>query len=90
MIEPTVGRVVLVNRGKSNQPEAALITYVHSSKLINVGGFDQNGVPFAATSIQLLQDEDKPINTSYYAEWMPYQKGQAAKTEALEKKLEEK
>lgn len=55
--------------------------------MINVGGFDKNGVPFAATSMKLLQDDDVPPEGIWYAEWMPYQKGQAAKTESLEKQL---
>jgi hypothetical protein len=41
------------------------------------------GSPFAATSVQLLQDDDVSLGGTT-AEWMPYQKGQAAKTEALE------
>ncbi len=86
MISPTIGRVVLVQRGVSKQAEPALVSYVHSDTCINVGGFDFNGNPFSLTSLQLLQDDDKPIGT-VYAEWMPYQKGQAAKTEALEAKL---
>ena len=87
MIKPTIGRVVLVQRGKSDQAEPAFVCYVFGDKMINVGGFDRNGTPFAATSMQLLQDEDTPQNADYYAEWMPYQKGQAAKTEALEAQL---
>lgn len=83
MIQPTIGRVVLVHRGNTgtNQPEPALVSYVHSDKLINVGGFDCNGTPFACTSLQLLQDDDTPTNPKYYAEWMPYQKAQAEKNE---------
>lgn len=74
MIVPTIGRVVLVYRGKSDQAEPALVCYVHSNTLINVGGFSQYGEPFCAGSLQLLQDDDKPSNPEYYAEWMPYQK----------------
>lgn len=29
------------------------------------------------TSVPLLQDDDLRNNTGYYAEWMPYQLGQA-------------
>lgn len=90
MITPTIGRVVLVHRyGLSDQPEPALICYVHNDRMINVGGFDRNGAPFAITSVCLLQDGDQvPANSGWpYAEWMPYQKGQAAKTEALEKTI---
>ena len=86
MIHPTIGRVVLVNRFKdgerlSPQPEPALVCYVHSSRLINVGGFDANGVPFSFTSCTLLQDADAApaMYTGAYAEWMPYQKAAAAK-----------
>ena len=77
MIKPTIGRVVLVRRGKSDQAEPALVTYVWGDRMINVGGFDQNGAPFAATSLQLLQDDETPTSLEYYAEWMPYQKAQA-------------
>lgn len=79
MIKPTIGRVVLVYRGKSDQAEPALVCYVHSDRCINVAGFDCNGNPFAATSMQLLQDDDVATNSNYYAEWMPYQVAQAAK-----------
>ena len=79
MIKPTIGRVVLVYRGKSDQAEPALICYVHGDRCINVAGFDCNGNPFAATSLQLLQDDDIATNSEYYAEWMSYQVVQAAK-----------
>lgn len=84
MIHPTIGRVVLVIRrdvrGKdlSNQPEPALVCYVYDDRMINVGGFNQYGTPFSATSLQLLQDDDLIPETGSYAEWMPYQKDQAA------------
>lgn len=88
MISPTIGRVVLVYRGKSNQAEPALVSYVWSDRMINVGGFDSTGVPFACTSMKLLQDDEKPdFEGQSYAEWMPYQKGQAAKTESLEAQI---
>jgi hypothetical protein len=80
--------VVFVRRSGNvtGQPEAAFVTYVHSDRCINVGGFDANGSPFGATSVQLLQDDDVSRGGTT-AEWMPYQKGQAAKTEALEKQI---
>jgi hypothetical protein len=90
VIPPTIGRVVLVQKRPGSlditQPEAAFITKVWSDRLINVGGFNANGTPFGETSVPLLQDDD-PATLGPYAEWMPYQKGQAAKTEALEAKL---
>lgn len=87
MIKPTIGRVVWLRRPENTreQPEAALITYVHTDTCINVGGFDANGAPFGCTSVYLDQGDDpRPKWANIYAEWMPYQKGQAARTEALE------
>lgn len=87
MISPTVGRVVWVYRPLATfdlrQPEVGFVTYVHNDRLINVAGFNANGTQFTATSLTLLQDDDaKPEGD--FAAWMPYQKGQAAKTEQLE------
>lgn len=84
MISPTVGRVVWVRkRVQTTQPEVALVTWVHSDICINVAGFDANGNAFQLTSLHLRQDDTEAPH-SVHAEWMPYQKGQAAKTEALQ------
>ena len=89
MIQPTVGRVVWFYREslspEGTQPFAAIVAHVWSDRLINVGGFNSNGEPFAMTFVQLIQDDDAPNGP--HCTWMPYQKGQAAKTEALETKL---
>lgn len=88
MIKPTIGRVVWVHRPETldpGQPEAALVTYVWGNTCVNVGGFDKAGNPFSITSLYLDQGEGpRPDWVTAYAEWMPYQKGQAAKNEALE------
>lgn len=89
MITPTIGRVVWVIRPSEaidiKQPEVGLVTYVHGDRLINVAGFNGNGTPFSLNSLQLVQDDEaKPEGN--FACWMPYQKGQAAKIEALEAK----
>lgn len=79
MILPSIGRVVWVTRrdadgrSKSDQFETAQIAYVFGNRMINVGGFDRNGQPFAATSVVLLQDDDPTPTTGTYAQWMPYQ-----------------
>lgn len=88
MIKPTIGRVVLVFARVSSldkrQPEPALVTYVHSDTCISVGGFNAEGHAFGLTSVYLVQDESPPLpEGSLRAEWMPFQKGQAAKYEKL-------
>lgn len=87
MITPTIGRVVWVIRPLETldikQPEVGLVTYVHGDRCINVAGFNGNGIPFTLTSLALVQD-DEPKPEGNFACWMPYQKGQAAKTEALQ------
>lgn len=90
MISPTVGRVVLVHgltrrevMRWGDQPMAGIVAYVHNDRMVNVTVFDHSGASHAVTSVPLLQDDDTS-NGGVYAEWLPYQKGQAAKTEALE------
>jgi len=87
-IKPTIGRVVWYHSQVGQQPHAALIAYVHSDILVNLAVFDANGHNYHRTSIWLRQDEDEATRPACgYAEFMPYQKGQAAKTEELERAL---
>lgn len=96
MIKPTVGRVVLFRRcAQWHQPGfivedptvemAATVAYVWSDRLVNLSVVDHGGATHRVTSVRLLQDDDTPGGDSHWCEWMPYQKGQAAKTEAAEK-----
>lgn len=89
MIKPTIGRVVWyhpLNSNRAADVHAALITKVWNNRCVNLAVFDEAGVPYSRTSVYLLQAGD-PVPTHAYAEWMPYQLGQAAKTEALEKQV---
>lgn len=83
MIKPTNGRIVWFTdpSGPSLTQLAAIVTSVHSDRMVNLCVFDQSGVPFPRTSVPLLQDKDEP-GRSPYCEWMPFQKGQAAKHDA--------
>ncbi len=88
MIKPTVGRMVwyyqnpLVYKGSLVKQRAAIICYVHDDGLINLSVFDEQGHSYPALGVQLVQEgEETPSN--YYATWMPYQIGQAKKTEEL-------
>lgn len=88
MIEPTPGRVVWYHPANEHDAKAlsvspgatlaAHVAYVHNSRLVNLMVIDTNGNPHSGTSVQLLQDDDKPMAGASYCEWMPYQKGQAA------------
>lgn len=98
MIQPTVGRVLWFHpavdeKGRANLKEhpgfafaptcAAIIAGVVSNSVVNLTVFDSTGVAFAKDSVNLIQDDEDGPATGNFAEWMPYQKGQAAKTEDL-------
>jgi len=96
MISPTNGRVVLYTPYDTNdhlaqhdktKPLAAIVTHVWHDRLVNLTVFDSNGMSQGRTSVKLLQDDDARPELGGFCEWMPYQKGQAAKTEAIEKEL---
>ncbi len=91
MIKPTVGRVVWFypKGGESSQPLAALVAHVWSDTCVNLAIFDANGKPMMdpPTSVLLVQDGNERPSGGPFCEWMPYQKGQAAKTEQLEKQV---
>ena len=87
MIKPTVGRVVWYwpalteNEVKAAQPCAALIAYVWNDRIVNLAVFTPNGVSYNETSVTLVQEGDAVPQLGRYAEWMPYQVGQAKKHE---------
>lgn len=94
-ITPTPGRVVWFFPGsldalhdfpsvKAGQPLAALVACVNDDDTINLAVFDPCGNPWGRQNVVLDQGRE-PIDPGMSrAEWMPYQKGQAAKTQALE------
>jgi hypothetical protein len=99
MIEPTNGRVVWFRPGGGDalfgeyvnagcQPLAATIARVWSPTMVNLSVLSPDGVPQPRTSVFLLQPEDPRVPAGSYCEWMPYQKGQAAKAEALQAKVD--
>lgn len=87
MIKPTIGRVVWFWPLGSNparedsQPFPALVVFVHSDTLVNLSVFDRNGDLRPSEKVELWQGKgERPFYS--HCEWMPYQKGQAAKAEA--------
>ena len=90
MIKPTIGRVVwYYQAGASHdaEPNAAIVAKVWSDTLVNLSVFDANGIGRGETSVLLVQDGYGNPGGGSWCCWMPYQKGQAAKTEALEASL---
>lgn len=93
MIAPTVGRIVWYWPRPSDalacdktQPLAAIVARVWTDTCVNLHVIDANGVGHSKTSVLLWQegdptslDADKHKPDAGFAEWMPYQKGQAAK-----------
>ena len=87
MIKATVGRVVHFHPYMTNV-HAAIVTYVHNDTGVNLAVFDHKGNHYARTSVGLVQGDTPPAELLVgRATWMPYQIGQAAKTEDLEAKL---
>ena len=74
-VECTVGAIVAARGG------------VFTAQLVNLTVLDSEGLPMREANVPLLQGNDKREPGQRCAEWMPYQKGQAAKTEALEQSL---
>jgi len=84
IIEPTVGRVVWFYNNTENGPLAAIIAEVHSDRMVSLMVINRVGETSGHTSISLIQEGDTYPDRGSYCEWMPYQKGQVPKTEALE------
>lgn len=100
-INPTIGRIVLFHlsgttppadpaRGNfmlaENDTYGAMVAAVISPSMVNLTVSDSWGNTFGRTSIPLVQEgEERPAGA--WCEWMPYQKGQAAKAEQLERQI---
>lgn len=100
-IKPTIGRAVwfrpsasflaqnpAVTQFNPEQPMEARIVYVHHDHMVNLVVSDHVGHPWQVASVPLLAGQYDPVqdaNVHFCCEWMPYQKGQAAKAESLEK-----
>lgn len=90
IIIPTIGRVVwfhpapksgeagFASHHESGVPYAAIVAHVWSAALVNLSVLDANGAAHSRTSVALIQEGDA-VPDAAYCEWMPFQKGQAAK-----------
>lgn len=88
IIPPTPGRVVWFYPADhdgiarlNGQPLSGQVAGVHHDRLVNLCVLDAYGNPQARTSVTLVQPGDDVPAGGAYATWMPYQIGQAAKTE---------
>lgn len=93
MITPTVGRVIWYRPGSNDdtmvlmgvdkaipQPLAAFVIAVHPDGLINLHIIDSVGSTHTRYNVKILADHDAVDHDSArygYAQWMPYQIGQA-------------
>lgn len=91
MIKPTIGRKIwfrlngfkkysIVNFDNEQAMDAS-INFVHNNNKINIIVVDHVGNLHSVNEIMLVSDDFKPIEGIPYCEWMPYQVGQAKKTE---------
>lgn len=96
MIEPSIGRIVwyfadhAATKGmKSTHPDepfAAIVTAVHTDRIVNLLVFDHQGTTFAMQSVPLFQGDEEDDETAIaHCEWMPYQRGQAERTRLAER-----
>jgi hypothetical protein len=85
MIHPSIGRVVWFYQTTPDkpgfQPEAAMVTYVHGDRMVNLVVFGPYGQPRGVTSVPLVQPEDVNTCVGFYCTWMPFQVGQAQRHE---------
>lgn len=94
MIHPTIGRKVWYRPAGHNRTELgvwddtqacdATVTYVWHDRMVNLRVTGPIGAVKQYNSVQLLQDNDTAPALIHggYAEWMPYQQGQAKKDAA--------
>lgn len=94
VIKPTVGRKVWYRPSASDvvgpvpmsvagdQPLDATVIAVWGDRMVNLLVTDIVGRQFPVLSCTLLQDGDERPAAGRYAEWMPYQQGQARRDAA--------
>lgn len=89
VIAPTVGRVLwyFPKTGDlltlTTRPCAAIIAHVNEDGTLNVNAHDHYGNTAPRQNVPLVQDDedDSSLTGRSYCRWMPYQLGQAARTD---------
>ena len=89
MISPTIGRQVwyfptMFERKLGDQPFAATVVFVHSDRNVNLVVLGHRGEAIVKEHVRLVQGDEAAPTEKGHCEWMPYQKGQAAKAVDLD------
>lgn len=89
-IPPGIGRMVHVKR--RTRTLAGQIAGINEDGTINLSVLNSDGSQFAVQNVRLVQsyEEAPDPGEEMYACWMPYQVGQAQKTEQLQAELGER
>ena len=90
---PTIGRVIYLYDSTMtgvDRPYLGMVADVVGGDTINAVGFNHDGDVLVGGIQNVPHDSDKPNDAKVWWDWMPYQKGQAAKTEALQAQLDAK
>lgn len=75
-------------RHEDGQPFAAIVAGVNDDGTINLGVFARDGSPYGATNVRLVQEGEPIDHDAAHAAWMPYQRGQAPSSSAVEGRLQ--
>lgn len=95
MISPSNGQIVWYTPAHDHmdatqhdplRPLAAMIVHVWGDRMVNLAVFNSDGHQTARTSVILLQDDDPKPKAGRFCEWMPFQLGQARKTEEAQER----
>lgn len=87
-IDPTVGRVLyyferqaLTRNGQTGVflrgPLAAIVCAVRSPRVVNLAVHNESGTSYGVEGVFLVQPGELPPEHGNYAQWMPFQVGQA-------------
>jgi hypothetical protein len=70
---PTVGQIVhfYPHIYPPDAPQAAIVTAVHSRKLVNLAVFNNQGTSYGAINVTVVHDGDTPPDDRYCTQ-MPY------------------
>ena len=87
-ITPTPGRIIWFTPGNNDgitrngaEPLAAIVAGVLADGTVNLAVFDARGNLSQRHAVEIVDADAANVPVNGFASWMPYQLGQAAKTE---------